>query len=187
MNGKLSVGIVLGAMVAISAYAGPSKSSSSVTKQQGVQAFAVVHEVLTSPRCANCHPVDDVPRVGDDSRPHAMGVVRKSPESGLPCSTCHRPDPIKGPAVPPGAPHWDLPPLNQVFAGRTPAQLCAQLKNPATTGGRDLDALLEHVRSDALVLWGWDPGEGRTPVMVPYAKFVKAFETWVDSKGACPE
>ena len=192
-NGTLQwLGLATTAAVVItmtSAWAGPSKSSSSTTKQEGIKAFSIVHKVLTSPRCANCHPVDDVPTVGDDMRPHAMGITRLSPDSGLPCSSCHRDKGFVLPManLPPAAPHWGLPPLNQVFAGRTQAELCAQLNEPETTGGRDLDALLHHVREDALVLWGWAPGEGRLPVATSHADFVDAFATWVASGGACPE
>ena len=74
-----------------------------------------------------------------------------------------------------------------VFEGRTPAQLCRQLKDPAQTGGKDLAALLHHVEEDELVAWGWNPGEGRTPVPVPRAEFVAAFRAWIDGGAVCPD
>lgn len=74
-----------------------------------------------------------------------------------------------------------------VFEGRTPAQLCRQLKDPAQTGGKDLAALLHHIEEDELVGWGWNPGEGRTPVPVPRAEFVAAFRSWMDGGAVCPD
>jgi hypothetical protein len=74
-----------------------------------------------------------------------------------------------------------------VFQGRTPAQLCAQLQDPAHTGKPDLPALLAHLAHDPLVLWGWDPGPGRTPVPIPHATFVSAARTWIEAGAPCPD
>jgi hypothetical protein len=46
--------------------------------------------------------------------------------------------------------------------------------------------LLEHVDHDALVLWGWNPGQGRAPVPIAHADFVAAFKRWVDTGAPCP-
>jgi hypothetical protein len=73
-----------------------------------------------------------------------------------------------------------------IFEGRTPAQLCAQLRAPAQTNGRDLAALVAHVDHDPLVLWGWTPGPGRTPVPVAHDVFVAAMRAWVAAGGPCP-
>ena len=74
-----------------------------------------------------------------------------------------------------------------IFEGRTPKQLCEQLKDPKQTKGRDLQALVEHVDQDALVLWGWSPGPGRTPVPVPHARFVDAMKIWASTGAPCPD
>lgn len=150
------------------------------------RAFRVVHEVFTDPRCMNCHPKGDAPLQYDDSRPHGMNITRKSEANGLPCSTCHRAKNGTRPNQPPGAPNWHLPPAIQVFEGRSPAQLCAQLKDPEFTGGKDLAAILEHVSHDPLVQWGWDPGPGRRPVKVPKERFVFMMKTWIDGGAPCP-
>jgi hypothetical protein len=90
--------------------------------------------------------------------------------------------------MPPGAHGWTLPPpeTKMVFIGLTPAALCAVVKDPKQTNGRDLPAMLAHVTEDRLVLWGWDPGVGRAPVSVPHAEFVAAFKTWMDAGAPCP-
>ncbi|HVS11226.1 MAG TPA: hypothetical protein VMS76_15260 [Planctomycetota bacterium] len=32
---------------------------------------------------------------------------------------------------------------------------------------------VEHMASDELVLWGWEPGEGRAPVPTPHPELVR--------------
>lgn len=157
----------------------------------GKRGFATVYKVLLSPRCRNCHPAGSRPLQTDAGRPHKMNISRVSFESGLPCSTCHwekNADDYGVPGGPPGAPHWQLPPAEtpMIFEGRTPAQLCKQLKSPKKTGGRSLGALYDHVDHDPLVLWAWKPGAGRTKPPVSHAEFVKAMKAWVISGGACP-
>ena len=153
----------------------------------GKHAFLTVHQVLLDPRCRNCHPSGDAPLQYDDSRPHGMNITRRSETNGLPCATCHRAKNSTRPSQPPGAPNWHLPPANQIFEGRTPAQLCAQLKDPSRTNGKDLAAILHHVEHDALVQWGWDPGPGRRPVKIAKDVFLRAMTTWIDAGAPCPD
>ncbi|HUJ62063.1 MAG TPA: Isoquinoline 1-oxidoreductase subunit [Kofleriaceae bacterium] len=154
----------------------------------GTAAFMTVYRALESPRCMNCHPAGDAPLQFDDSRPHAMNISRRSLRNGLACATCHHDRNGTRPGQPPGAPNWNLPPAEtpMVFEGRTPAQLCAQLKDPVQTRGRDLAALIAHVDTDPLVQWGWAPGPGRTPVPVPHDELVRAMRTWADAGAPCP-
>lgn len=167
---------------------GPPPSPPSATHPGEPHPFLTIHRVLTSPRCMNCHPKGDAPLQGDDSHPHAMNIKRGLEEVGLTCQTCHQERPVVVPHGPPGAPHWHLPPQEtpMVFEGLGPAALCEQLKDPARNGQRSLDDLLHHVEEDALVLWGWNPGPGRTPVPVPHAEVVAAFRAWRDLAGSCP-
>src|SRR2546427_5769254 len=130
------------------------------------EAFLQVYKVFTSPRCQNCHPSGDAPLQGDDSHPHLQNVKRGKDGHGvygMRCDTCHQSANLAGEHMPPGNPKWALPPPEHkmVFVGRTPAQLCRQLKDPRQNGGRSLQQLFEHVSSDDLVGWGWDPGDGR--------------------------
>jgi isoquinoline 1-oxidoreductase beta subunit len=159
--------------------------------ERGQKAFVTVAKVLQSPRCMNCHPAGDRPLQGDAGRPHRMWISRASVEAGLPCSTCHQERNSEAIGVvggPPGAPHWGLPPKDapMVFQGKTVRALCEQLKDPAQTNGKNLEALLHHVSEDALVLWGWNPGGKRKKPPVAHPQFVEAFRTWVASGGACP-
>ncbi|MGE3166325.1 MAG: hypothetical protein AB7O52_15570 [Planctomycetota bacterium] len=154
-------------------------------------AWSVVYEVLQHPRCVNCHPAGDTPLQGDASLPHAQNVQRGSDGQGLfalRCSDCHQDVNLSGAHLPPGAPHWQLPPPDMplVFQGRSSAELCRQLMDPAQNGGRTLEQLYEHMAHDPLVLWGWSPGDGREPIALPHAEFLAALRSWIDHGCGCP-
>ncbi len=156
------------------------------------EAFLKASEVLKAPRCVNCHPRGERPLQGNDSHPHIMNVMR-GPEglgkNGLWCSTCHQEMNLPGAHMPPGAPGWSLPPedMPMVFEGSSPHELCEHFKDPAQNGHRSPGEVLEHVETAPVVLWAWDPGEGRTPVPVSHEEFVKDIKEWVDNGAACPE
>ena len=152
------------------------------------KAFMQAYKVLMSPRCMNCHPKGDVPLQGEDSHLHTMGVKRGVDGKGmyaLKCSNCHQPKNTPGLHMPPGNPNWHLPAagMKLVFEGKTPAQLAAQLKDPALNGGKTMQQLVEHVTSDTLVLAGWHPADGLKLPPLSHKEFAKQFKEWVD-KGA---
>jgi cytochrome c5 len=156
------------------------------------EAFLQVYKVFTSPRCQNCHPAGDSPLQGDDSHPHLQNVKRGKDGHGvygMRCDTCHQSANLNGEHMPPGNPKWSLPsPKHKmVFAGRTPSELCRQLKDPKQTGGRSPAQLLEHVSSDDLVGWGWNPGDGRALPPLSRADTVAQMKLWIDGGAACPE
>jgi hypothetical protein len=178
------------AVAAFSLALAPGRPSDS----EGIAAFETVRAVLQNPRCQNCHIPGDAPLQFDDGREHAQ-EVRRGPDgtgsAGLVCGTCHgtaNPPASWGPHMPPGAPNWHLPPPDRkmVFIGLGSGDLCRRLKDPNENGGKDLEALVRHVRDDRLVLWGWSPGVGRAPVPVPHDEFVAKFETWVAAGAPCP-
>jgi hypothetical protein len=74
-----------------------------------------------------------------------------------------------------------------VFVGRTPAELCRQLKDSKQTGGRSLQQLLEHVANDELVGWGWNPGDGRALPPLTRPETLAEMKIWIDGGAACPE
>jgi len=155
-------------------------------------AWAVVYQVLQSPRCMNCHPAGEAPLQGDASLPHAQNVQRGAMGHGryaLRCDSCHQETNLPGPHLPPGAPGWHLPRRDEplVFEGRSSAELCNQLKDPERNGHKTLEELFAHMDHDPVVLWGWSPGEGRNPVPVPHAELVAAMRAWIDGGCECPE
>lgn len=159
--------------------------------EKAVNAFMDVYSVLQHPRCLNCHPSGDAPLQYDDSRPHAMNITRSSTEAGLVCATCHQNQNAEAYGVaggPPGAPNWHLPDKDMplIFEGRTPEQLCNQLKNPSENGNKTMEQLHHHVAHDPLVLWGWTPGGDRTVPPMEHADFASQFQVWIAAGAPCP-
>ena len=155
-------------------------------------AWDVIYDVLQHPRCLNCHPAGESPLVGEASVPHPQNVLRGpngAGSFGMRCATCHQDDNVPGLHMPPGAPTWRLPHPNipLVFEGRGSRELCEQLKDPARNGHKSPDALLEHMLHDPLVLWGWNPGDGRAAVPVPHDVVADAVRDWVAADCGCPE
>ena len=60
----------------------------------GTAAWDKIARVLTSPRCLNCHPRDDLPTQGETMKRHRVAAPRRGPYNhGVPamrCSTCHQ-------------------------------------------------------------------------------------------------
>jgi len=158
-------------------------------RSDGLAAFDVVYAVLQHPRCMNCHPAGDRPLQSDLSVPHTMNVQRGPDDRGRPgmrCVTCHGRENPDAPHLPPGVDaDWHVAPREMVFEGLSKAELARMLLDPKRSH-MTRDQLLEHVSHDALVQWGWDPGPGRTPVPIPQAEFVAAFQTWIESDAPVP-
>ena len=159
-----------------------------------LRAFEVVRSVLQHPRCQNCHIPGDAPLQGDEGKTHEPNVVRGPNGRGgaaTECTGCHQEQnsPISyGDHAPPGAPQWQLPPplTKMVFIDLTPRDLCGAIKDRRATGGKDLAAMLAHIRDDKLVAWGWAPGEQRSSPPATRAETVGAFETWMAAGAPCP-
>lgn len=155
------------------------------------EAFLSAYTVLMHPRCMNCHPAGDIPLQGDDSHLHAQNVKRGPDGKGkyaLKCANCHQATNLPGENMPPGTPNWHLPPptMRLVFEGKSAGDLCRQLKNPRQNGGKTLEQLIHHVSEDKLVLWGWDPGNGRAKPPLSHAEFAQKVREWVNKGAACP-
>ena len=183
-------GLVLAAFAAFSAFAAPRTQKPDASASR--EAFLQVYKVFRSPRCQNCHPAGDSPLQGDDSHVHLQDVKRGKDGLGvygMRCNTCHQTSNLSGEHMPPGNPKCFLPSLEHkmIIVGRSPGELCRQLKDPKQTGGRSLQQLLEHVSSDDLVGWAWDPGAGRTPPPLSRAETVAQMKNWIAGGAACPQ
>ena len=153
------------------------------------QLFGQMAKVLMHPRCVNCHPADDTPRQGNDHGIHDPPVLRGASDRGvvgMQCTTCHQERNAELARIP-GAPGWHLAPVQMAWLGKSAAQICEQLKDPARNGGRSLAQIQDHLAHDPLVGWGWNPGGKRTLPPLTRDKTVAAMQTWIDSGGACPE
>ena len=152
------------------------------------EAYQAVMAVLTSPRCSNCHPTDHVPRQRDDQIEHLFNVQRGEDNHGGPvqtCETCHHEENNPSSNVP-GAPHWGLAPQSMGWHGLSHAEIAHALLDPSMNGERSFEDLIHHMSEDALVLWAWEPGEGRTPPPVPHDEFVHALEVWLAAGAPIP-
>jgi hypothetical protein len=153
-------------------------------------AFETITPVLRHPRCMNCHSNGDYPRQGDDGHPHIMNV-RRGPDghgvNAVKCSTCHQDNNLAGLHMPPGAPDWGLPSptMPMVWEGLTDHQLCELLKDPARNGHRTMAQIVAHMHTP-LVAWGWNPGEGRTPIPMSHEVFLNLVVQWAEKGAACP-
>jgi hypothetical protein len=157
-------------------------------RERSLAHFAEASKVILHPRCVNCHPPDDRPRQGDRHAVHDPPAVRGPHDDGVPamhCASCHQDRNLELARVP-GAPKWHLAPLEMAWLGRTPGQICAQIKDPARNGGKTLEQIWDHAAHDPLVAWGWKPGHGRTPAPGTQKEFGDLIRGWIDSGAECP-
>src|SRR5215471_1682471 len=159
---------------------GGRASAQSPDDERSLRAFAVVASVLTSPRCLNCHVAGDSPLQGDGGTIHNMNVKRGPDGRGTPamhCTNCHQEQNSQQLHAPPGRPDWRMPPpaTRMAWQSLSVGDICRSLKDPATNGGRTTAQLIEHVRDDRIVNWGWDPGPGRSIPPISHEAFVAHF------------
>jgi hypothetical protein len=158
------------------------------TDARSAAIFTELGKVLTHPRCVNCHPAGDHPRQGDERRLHQPPVARGVDGHGtetMRCSICHQ-NANFDPGRVPGHPEWHLAPREMAWEGKTLAEICAQIKDPARNGGRKVDDLIHHIGTDTLVGWAWHPGFGRTPAPGTQKEAGALVDAWVKTGAACP-
>jgi hypothetical protein len=178
--------LALLALLPVLAGMGCSRSQAAPAPDPGP--FEPIASVLTHPRCINCHQ-DDSPTQTDAKIRHQPLVVRGADGHGAPtqpCLTCHQTTNTAGGFVP-GATGWSLAPLSMLWEGRTKGQICEQIKDPARNGGRRTgEQIIEHMKTDPMVLWAWSPGLGRTTPPISHERFVEALEAWIRAGMPCP-
>ncbi|WP_194551433.1 hypothetical protein [Zobellia nedashkovskayae] len=156
-------------------------------------AFHKMMDVLTHPRCLNCHPSDNVPKQGEDSHPHYFDIARGDDNVGFEatkCATCHQSEnnPYSGA---PGAPHWSLAPHSMRWQGLDRFEIAQSMMDGERNGGRSPEEILKHLTEDDLVLWAWEPGaniKGEPRELPPVSKeeFISAVEAWFESGHTIP-
>lgn len=159
-----------------------------------IAAFNEAAKVFFSARCANCHPAGDVPTQGDAMTPHTQGVTRGADGKGvygMKCTTCHQNENLEGDHMPPGTSvDWHMPPEDQkmVFQGLTAGQLCRNFTDPNKNGGFSAKDVMEHIhKRDPLVMWGWEPGNGRSVPPLTFEQFEAKIDEWLKNGAKCPE
>ena len=156
--------------------------------------FTEAAKVIMNPRCMNCHPATDSPLQGNDQHVHMPPASRGDGGigvAGAPCATCHSErnftltEKASYRSIP-GHPRWGLAPIEMAWEGKSVGDICAQLKDPARNGGRDLTLLQEHFAKDDLVAWGWNPGAGRAPAPGTQERLGELIKAWIDTGAQCP-
>jgi hypothetical protein len=154
----------------------------------GQQLFEPIASVVMGPRCLNCHQVQ-APHQKDIGIEHAQLVMRGPHDSGvatLQCAACHQASNSADGKVP-GAPHWKMPPLSMAWQSLSKVLICQSMKDPGKNGNRKtMDEVIEHMKTDPLVLWAWNPGAGRTTPVISHEEFVQKLQAWADAGGPCP-
>ena len=161
----------------------------SDAKDRSRALFLEASKVFLHPRCANCHPSGDVPAQGMEMTPHQPPVTR-GPEGhgvvGMECTSCHQ-DRNQALARVPGAPDWHLAPREMAWVGKSPHDICEQVKDPKRNGGKSLAQIVEHNAHDkALVAWGWSPGSDREPAPGSQEQFGAIVAAWAETGAECP-
>jgi len=150
--------------------------------------FLEASRVFLHPRCVNCHPNGDTPHQGMDLSVHDPPVVRGPDDKGVvgvQCSSCHQDHNLELARVP-GAPDWHLAPRAMAWVGKSPREICEQMKDPARNGGRTLAQIVDHNAHDRLVAWGWNPGHSREPAPGTQEQLGQLVADWVASGAECP-
>jgi hypothetical protein len=191
-----SIRSLLTAAAIVAVTAGAALSQQATDSADGLAAWSTISAVFSHPRCANCHVADDRPRWSGAhygvTRVHGFNVQRGADGSGfgnpgLRCTTCHFSSNSGKLHGPPGAEEWHLAPVEMAWWQKSSADICAQIKDPARNGGRDLEAIAVHVRDVALVRWGWQPGPGREPAPGSPEATYRAIEDWAAAGAPCPQ
>ena len=105
--------------------------------------FGEMARVVASPRCMNCHPATDRPTQGNDRYQHVPFAGRGEGGVGVAgsvCRECHGEANFtvqEGASYQsiPGHPRWGLAPIEMAWQGKTPGEICRQLKDPGRNGG----------------------------------------------------
>ncbi len=161
----------------------------SVSREDGLAAWARIYEVASHPRCSNCHvgadnlPMWSGPSYGE-TRPHGMNINAGDSRIGaetILCSTCHvareglNDVPHAAPQV---AMTWQLAPVEAEWFGKSSVEICNQLRDPERNGGRDHLELARHLDHDLILHWAWNPGGGRDPAPYSLQEHVNDVLAW---------
>ena len=197
---RVAAGAAVAALVALPLIAGSVTASRAATNaEESKQWFLKVASVMFYPRCTNCHTVQDFPGQGDDHHKHANDVIRSANQRGtgglgfgagagaVPCVSCHASS-NQADGRQPGAFGWRMPPASMAFDNfnGNAGALCRHVSDPNNNGGRDAKALVEHMRTDPLVQYAFDPGT-RTKPPLTQAEFHEAVQKWAETGAACPD
>ena len=167
----------------------------NVTLEQGLEAWARMYEVVSHPRCSNCHvgesdrPMWSGPSYGK-ARPHGMNIRAGESRIGvetLECATCHVGSTSDQPHTPPGVDgDWRLAPVEAAWFGRGSLEICGQLLTPETNGGLSFQEIAGHLGHDVVLQFAWKPGGGREPAPYSLEEHASDVLMWGAAGMPCP-
>ncbi len=162
----------------------------SVSREDGLLAWARIYEVTSHPRCSNCHvgednfPMWSGPSYGK-ARRHGMNINAGESRIGaeyVPCATCHAWREEGGNDAPHMAPqvamNWQLAPVEAAWFGKSSAEICNQLRDPERNGDRTYLDIAGHLDHDLILHWAWTPGGGREPAPYSLQEHVNDVLAW---------
>jgi hypothetical protein len=165
-----------------------SQTPSAPNPIDGLAAWDEIAAVVQHPRCLNCHRLEE-PLRGDSRSPHIPRVTRGPDDHGpiaMRCANCHSLTGNNPSSGVPGAPSWALARATMSWQGLSPGDICRAIKDRKQNGNRSLEAIIEHIERDSLVLWAFNPGKGREPIPISHDAFVDFVKAWVASGAPCP-
>jgi hypothetical protein len=191
--------LLLGGILLASNYSKSTSEYSSLDEKainisENKNNFTKMMDVLTHPRCMNCHPSDNVPKQGQDGHPHYFGMEGGENDQGFvatKCTTCHQTENNNYSGVP-GAPHWGLAPQSMSWKGLTRKEIASVILDKNKNGGKNLNAVEKHLTEDELVLWAWNPGidaagNKREKPPISEEEFKKVVKEWIADGAIIPE
>ena len=171
-----------------------SPSEEIICQADPEEAFNIMMDVITHQRCMNCHPSGDRPRQGEDSHIHTQGVKRGKENKGtvfFKCQTCHK-EKNNGGAGIPGAVDWQLAPLSMAWEGLSRNEIARVILDKSKNGNRSIDDIVDHLATNELVNWAFEPGvdpHGVPREVPPVTKdiFLKAVKDWAEAGAIIPK
>ncbi|WP_298837386.1 hypothetical protein [uncultured Roseobacter sp.] len=168
-----------------------------VSAADGLAAWDRIFEVVSHPRCANCHtgpsdrPMWSGPSYGE-TRVHGMNIRAGESRIGaefIPCRTCHVTSNTAQNDTPHAAPQvadaWRLAPVEAHWFGQSSDDICQQLRDPERNGGRTVEELVEHLGHDVILHWAWAPGGGRAPAPYSLSIHIRDMQIWGNAGQPC--
>jgi hypothetical protein len=74
------------------------------------------------------------------------------------------------------------------WQGLDKKSICLQMRDPTRNGNRKTgEQVIEHMKTDPLVLWAWTPGNNRTTPPMTHEEFIKVLEKWAAADMPCPD
>ncbi|WP_375230413.1 hypothetical protein [Roseobacter sp. S98] len=167
------------------------------SKTDGLAAWDRIFEVVSHPRCANCHtgpsdrPMWSGPSYGE-TRVHGMNIRAGESRIGaefIPCRTCHVTSETASNDTPHSAPQvadaWRLAPVEAHWFGQSSDDVCRQLRDPERNGGRTVEELADHLDHDVILHWAWSPGGGREPAPYNLDIHIRDLRIWGNAGQPC--